>query len=191
MRITVYLGSRFGADPKYREKAAELGRWIGEHGHTLVYGGGSVGLMGVLADSVLESGGRVIGVIPRFFVDDEQQHTGLDELRLVETMSERKALMIELGEFFIAFPGGIGTLEEISEVMTRRKLGLGGEEYVLYNLDGFYDSLKSLLQKMVEEDFLKASALGEVRFSDSIGQIAACAEAAQNRDGPAYTGSLR
>ncbi len=120
MNITVYLGSEYGVNPLYIEKAAELGRWIGSNGHSLVYGGGNVGLMGVLADNVLASGGKVIGVIPDFFIEIEQQHNGLTELEVVPSMSERKKRMVELGDFFIAFPGGIGTLEEISEIMTRK-----------------------------------------------------------------------
>lgn len=171
MNITVYLGSEYGDNPIYKEKAAELGRWIGLNGHSLVYGGGNVGLMGVLADNVLASGGKVIGIIPDFFIEVEQQHNGLTELEVVSSMSERKRRMVELGDFFIAFPGGIGTLEEITEIMTRKKLHIGTEEYVFYNLDGYYDYLREMLDKMCREGFLSESARNQIPFVSDIEQL--------------------
>ncbi len=171
MNITVYLGSEYGVNPVYKEKAAELGRWIGSNGHSLVYGGGNVGLMGVLADSVLASGGKVIGVIPDFFIEIEQQHDGLTELEVVSSMSERKRRMVELGDFFIAFPGGIGTLEEIAEIMTRKKLHIGSEDYVFYNIDGYYDCMRNLLDKMCSEGFLSENARSQVLFVSDFEQL--------------------
>ena len=117
MHITVYLGASRGNDPALERAVRELGRWIGTSGNALVYGGSKTGLMGCLARSVLEAGGQVTGVEPQFFIDAGFLHDGLTELIVTKTMSERKAKMIELGEAFIAFPGGTGTLEEISEIM--------------------------------------------------------------------------
>jgi len=118
MKITVYLGASEGNDPALKTAVQELGRWIGQSGNALVYGGSRSGLMGLLADSVLAAGGQVTGVEPRFFVEQELQHNGLTELIVTENMAQRKAKMIELGDAFVAFPGGTGTLEEIAEVMS-------------------------------------------------------------------------
>ena len=119
MNITVYLGANEGNDPALREAVQELGTWIGSSGNALVYGGSRSGLMGAIADSVLRSGGEVTGVEPRCFIESEFQHDGLTELIVTEDMAERKRKMIELGDAFIAFPGGTGTLEEVSEVVSK------------------------------------------------------------------------
>ena len=126
MNITVYLGANAGNDPALAQATAELGRWIGESGNTLVYGGSESGLMGVLAKSALAAGGKAIGVEPQFFIDEGYEFDGLTELIVTRDMSERKAKMIELGEAFIALPGGTGTLEEIAEVDERVVLGIEG-----------------------------------------------------------------
>ncbi len=118
MNIVVYLGANFGNDPALCEAVRELGAWIGASGNSLVYGGSRSGLMGVIADSVLDNGGAVTGVEPQFFIDEGYQHEGLTSLIITKDMTERKAKMIELGDAFIAFPGGTGTLEEIAEVMS-------------------------------------------------------------------------
>ena len=117
MNITVYLGAFEGNDPALADEVKKLGTWIGESGHSLIYGGSKSGLMGVIAESVLEAGGDVTGVEPQFFVDAELQYDEITKLIVTENMEERKTKMIELGDAFIAFPGGTGTLEEISEVM--------------------------------------------------------------------------
>ena len=122
MNITVYLGASEGSDPRLREAVEELGAWIGASGNALVYGGSKSGLMGAIADSVLKAGGEVTGVEPRFFVEHELQHNGLTRLIVTEDMTQRKSKMIELGDAFIAFPGGTGTLEEITEVMSKVSL---------------------------------------------------------------------
>ena len=119
MNITVYLGASEGSDPRLREAVEELGAWIGASGNALVYGGSKSGLMGAIADSVLKAGGEVTGVEPRFFVEHELQHNGLTRLIVTEDMTQRKSKMIELGDAFIAFPGGTGTLEEIAEVISK------------------------------------------------------------------------
>ena len=171
MNITVYLGSSPGKDPKYREAAAELGAWIGAHGHRLVYGGSAIGLMGALADAVLKAGGEVIGVEPRFFIESALQHDGITELIAVDTMLERKAKMIELGDAFLAFPGGTGTLEEIAEIMSRVKLGLGDEPCLLYDLDGYYRSLRQLLADMEGEGFLAPGDREKFRFIRNLDEL--------------------
>ncbi len=171
MRITVYLGADDGKNARYQEAVRELGRWIGEQGHSLIYGGSRTGLMGRLADSVLECGGEVIGVEPRFFVEQEVQHEGLTQLIVTENMSERKAKMIELGDAFIAFPGGTGTLEEISEIMSRIALGRLDAPCILYNLYGYYEGLKQQLQHMIEEGFSTPERQAGIRFADSLTEI--------------------
>jgi len=125
MNITVYLGASLGTDPALPQAVQQLGRWIGESGNALVYGGSKSGLMGILADSVLAAGGRVTGVEPKCFLDAELQHEGLTELIVTEDMPARKTKMIELGDAFIAFPGGTGTLEEITEVISKLSLAAG------------------------------------------------------------------
>lgn len=149
MNITVYLGASEGNDPNLKKAVQELGTWIGESGNALIYGGSKSGLMGAIADSVLRAGGKVTGVEPQFFMESEVQHDGLTELIVTKDMTERKRKMIELGDAFIAFPGGTGTLEEISEVMSMVSLKHLQAPCILYNLNGYYDSLKALLNHMI------------------------------------------
>ena len=150
MNITVYLGSAMGSDPKYLREVIRLGTWIGRSGHRLIYGGSRIGLMGELAEAVLQAGGEVIGVEPGFFVDSCLQHDGINELIVTDTMAERKAIMIERGDAYIAFPGGTGTLEEIAEVMSKVSLGHLNKPCILYNLNGYYDGLKAQLAHMID-----------------------------------------
>ena len=150
MNITVYLGALEGNDKALKDSVIELGKWIGESGNDLVYGGSDSGLMGVIASSVLSSGGKVTGVEPQFFIDAELQYDGLTELIVTKDMSERKNKMIELGDAFIAFPGGTGTLEEIAEIMSKVSLGHLDAPCILYNLNGYYDGLKALLSHMID-----------------------------------------
>ena len=149
MNITVYLGAFEGNDPVLKKAVWELGTWIGQSGNALVYGGSKSGLMGEIAESVLQAGGKVTGVEPQFFVEQVLQHEGLTELIVTKDMTERKAKMIELGDAFIAFPGGTGTLEEISEIMSKVSLNQISAPCILYNLNGYYDSLKKLLHHMI------------------------------------------
>lgn len=137
MNITVYLGANPGNRPEYARYAYELGQWIAGHGHTLIYGGSRTGLMGKLADGALEQGGRVIGVEPRFFMEKELQHQGLTELIVTENMAQRKKKMLELGDLFLAFPGGIGTLEEISEIMSLNKLDMVPKPFAFLDYEGY------------------------------------------------------
>ena len=134
MNITVYLGANEGNDPSLRKAVRELGTWIGESGNRLVYGGSKSGLMGEIAESVLQAGGEVIGVEPQFFIDMEYQYDAITELIVTKDMTERKTKMIELGDVFIAFPGGTGTLEEIAEVMSKVSLKHLEAPCILYNL---------------------------------------------------------
>ena len=154
-RLCVYCGSAAGQDPVYAEAARELGLAIAQRGMSLVYGGGHVGLMGIFADAVLAAGAKVTGVIPTALMDSEVGHTQLTELRVVKDMHERKALMAELADGFVALPGGIGTLEELFEVMTWLQLGYHRKPVGLLNTQGFYDDLLRMLNKQRDTGFLK------------------------------------
>ena len=171
--ITVYLGACEGNDPIFREKIIELGEWIGNNGHTLVYGGSKCGLMGLVAESAMRKGGKAIGVEPQFFVDECKQLDTLTELIVTQDMSERKAKMIELGDVFIAFPGGTGTLEEITEVMSKVALWQTECPCILYNLNGFYDHLKALLDLMVAKEFSSPDRLEGICFVENLEEIEA------------------
>lgn len=154
-RICVFCGSSPGARPVYREAAVALGRALVEARLGLVYGGASVGLMGALADTVLKLGGEVIGVIPRLLIRLEVEHTGLADLRVVDTMHERKAMMAGLADGFIALPGGIGTLEELFEAWTWGQLGAHGKPCGLLDVGGYYTGLGQFIEHMVQERFLQ------------------------------------
>jgi uncharacterized protein (TIGR00730 family) len=156
-RLCVFCGSSLGRRPDYASATRTFGRHLTSLGIGLVYGGASVGLMGALADRVLETGGEVIGVIPRALVEREIAHTGLSDLRVVETMHERKALMAELSDGFVALPGGAGTLEELFEVWTWAQLGLHRKPCGLLNVSGYYDELGVFLANSVAEGFLRPS----------------------------------
>jgi uncharacterized protein (TIGR00730 family) len=153
-RICVYAGSNAGSDPAYAAAAQALGRALAARGTGLVYGGGRVGLMGEVADAALGAGGEAIGVIPEALFDRELGHRGLTELRVVATMHERKALMAELADGFVALPGGIGTLEELVEVLTWSQLGIHAKPCGVLDASGFYSGLRAFLDHMVAEGFL-------------------------------------
>ena len=153
--VCVYCGSSFGAKPAYAEATKQLAIALAERNLRVVYGGASAGLMGLLADTVLENGGEVEGVIPRVLVEREVAHRGLTELHVVESMHERKAKMAELSDGFIALPGGIGTLEELIEVYTWSYLGIHDKPLGLVNTDGYYDGLTAFLDHSVSEGFLR------------------------------------
>ena len=171
MNITVYLGANLGNDPALPQAVQQLGRWIGESGNALVYGGSKSGLMGLLADSVLAAGGRVTGVEPKCFLDAELQHEGLTELIVTEDIPARKTKMIELGDAFIAFPGGTGTLEEITEVMSKVSLKHLDAPCILYNLNNYYDSLKALLDHMIETGLSTPARQKGIYFARSLAEI--------------------
>lgn len=171
MNITVYLGASLGNDPTFAQKIKELGTWIGEAGHRLIYGGSRVGLMGLLAQSTLDAGGEVIGVEPQMFVDAEAQHDGITELIVTPDMPARKQKMIELGDAFIAFPGGTGTLEEISEIISLTSLDLLDAPCILYNLDGYYDGLAALLKVMIDKALSDTRRQRKVHFAKDLEEI--------------------
>ena len=166
MNITVYLGANEGNDPALRAAVQELGTWIGTSGNALVYGGSRSGLMGAIADSVLRS-----GVEPRCFIESEFQHDGLTELIVTEDMAERKRKMIELGDAFIAFPGGTGTLEEIAEVMSKVSLKHLDAPCILYNLNGYYRALQALLEQMIEKGLSSEERQEGIYFADNLEEI--------------------
>jgi uncharacterized protein (TIGR00730 family) len=153
--VCVYCGSSFGAHPAYLEATQTLARTFAKQGIRVVYGGASVGLMGALADATLEAGGQVVGVIPQQLVDREIAHKGLTELHVVSTMHERKALMAQLSDAFVALPGGAGTLEELIEIYTWSQLGLHAKPMGVVNVHGYYDGLAALLDHAVQEGFLR------------------------------------
>jgi uncharacterized protein (TIGR00730 family) len=153
--VCVFCGSSSGNDPAYAEAARTLGRTLAERGITLVYGGGHVGLMGVVADAALGAGGEAIGIMPKALVEREIGHTGLTKLHVVSSMHERKAMMSELSEGFVALPGGNGTLEEFFEVLTWAQLGEHDKPCGLLNVAGYYDPLLAVFDRMVDRDFLR------------------------------------
>lgn len=171
MNITVYLGASEGNDPSLRKAVEELGTWIGSSGNALVYGGSRAGLMGAVADSVLKAGGEVTGVTPEFFILNEIKHDGLTKLIVTRDMSERKTKMIELGDAFIAFPGGTGTLEEIAEVMSKVSLKHLNAPCILYNLNGYYDDLKALLDRMIEKGLSSKDRQEGIYFAENLEDI--------------------
>jgi len=154
-RICVYCGSSPGRLPEYAEAATALANELTSRDIGLVYGGASVGIMGVVADAVLGNGGEVIGIMPQSLVDKEIAHSGLTELKATDSMHERKAMMAELSDGFIALPGGIGTLEELFEVLTWSQLGFHQKPCALLNVNGYYDGLAQFLDHTVTEQFVK------------------------------------
>ena len=171
MNITVYLGAFEGNDRTLSDAVKELGTWIGKSGNSLVYGGSKSGLMGLIADSVLNSGGQVIGFEPQFFIDEGFQHEGLTKLIVAKDMSERKSKMIEFGSAFIAFPGGTGTLEEISEIMSKVSLKQLDAPCILYNLNNYYDGLKDLLEHMIDMGLSTKERQNVIYFVNNLNQI--------------------
>jgi uncharacterized protein (TIGR00730 family) len=153
--VTVFCGSSAGARPEFVHAARHLGRLLAERGLRLVYGGARVGTMGAIADAVLHAGGRVTGVIPRALVEREIAHTGIDDLRVVETMHERKAQMAGLGDAFLALPGGLGTLEELFEIWTWGMLGIHHKPLGLLDVGGYYAPLASFLDHAAHEGFIR------------------------------------
>ena len=170
-RVCVFSGSSPGQHPAHRRAASEIGSLLAREGVGLVYGGASVGLMGAVADAARRAGGEVIGVIPRSLVEREVAHTGLDDLRVVGSMHERKALMAELSDAFVALPGGIGTLEEIFEVWTWGQLGSHAKPCALLNTRGFYDRLLGFLDHVVDEAFLKPTHRGMLIVEEEPGAV--------------------
>ncbi|MCU4579761.1 TIGR00730 family Rossman fold protein [Acinetobacter gyllenbergii] len=177
--ICVFCGSSLGNDPIYQQMAEATGQAIAAQGQTLVYGGGRSGLMGVVANSALQAGGRVIGVIPHALVDRELAHTGLTELHVVNNMHERKTKMAELSDAFVALPGGAGTLEEIFEQWTWSQLGIHQKPCAFLNVVGFYDDLLKMLQGSVERGFSQERFVDKLIVAEQIEDILAAFSAYQ------------
>jgi uncharacterized protein (TIGR00730 family) len=167
MRLCVFCGSKPGDNPAYAEAAAELGRKLSEQKIGLVYGGASVGLMGAIADATLQAGGDAIGVIPQSLVDKEIAHPDLTQMHVVSGMHERKALMADLSDGFIALPGGIGTLEELFEIWTWAQLGMHNKPCVLLNVAGYYNQLIGFLDQMTQAGYLKGSSRSMLRIASN------------------------
>ena len=170
-RVTVFCGSSFGTNEIYKTQAILLGNKLAEENIGLVYGGANVGLMGAVADGVLEKGGEVFGVLPNFLRSKEIAHDHLTELFLVETMHERKTKMNDLCDGVIALPGGFGTLEEFFEMLTWAQLGLHKKPIAILNIDGFYDSLITFIQTTVDKGFLKQVNQDMLIVSDNIEEL--------------------
>ncbi len=172
-RITVFCGSNVGARPEYADAARALGEVLAVRGIELVYGGGNVGLMGTIADAVMVHGGRVTGVIPRHLMDRELGHRGITDLRVVESMHARKAMMADLADGFIAMPGGFGTFEEFFEIVTWTQLGLHGRPKPcgLFNVAGYYDAMVATIDHAVAEGFVPAAHRGIVSVASEPGDL--------------------
>ena len=177
MNITVYLGANEGNDPALKTAVRELGTWIGESGNSLVYGGSKSGLMGELAESVLAAGGTVTGVEPQRFVDEGFLYDAITELIVTPDITERKTKMIELGDAFIAFPGGTGTLDEIAEIMSKVALQDLDAPCILYNLNGYYHGLKILLDQMITMGLSSEKKLQGIYFASDLSEIQKILEA--------------
>ncbi|WP_112261588.1 TIGR00730 family Rossman fold protein [Lentzea terrae] len=170
MRVGVFCGSSAGR-VRHMEVAAQVGRVLAEQGVGVVYGGGRIGTMGAVADGALSAGGSVIGVIPRHMIEWEIAHDGLTELHVVDTMHERKALMADLSDAFVALPGGAGTLDELFEIWTWAQLDLHAKPIGLLNLDGYYDHLLAMIDHMVSEGFLKPAYREMVLVDDDLDRL--------------------
>jgi uncharacterized protein (TIGR00730 family) len=168
-RLAVYCGSSMGTDPAFAETARALGREMAARDIALVYGGGRLGLMGVVADAVLGAGGKAYGVIPQALIDLEVAHTGLTELHIVANMHERKAMMTDLTDAFVAIPGGIGTLDELFEAWTWNALGYHAKPFALLNVHGFWDSMIGFLDHVTMSGFMSPARRAQLLVADEIG----------------------
>jgi uncharacterized protein (TIGR00730 family) len=186
VRICVFCGSSLGCDPRYADQAAALGRELVSRGADLVFGGGSVGLMGVVADAVLASGGAVTGVIPHGLAARELAHRRVADMRIVPTMHARKALMADLADGFVALPGGIGTLEELFEIVTWRQLGIHRKPVGVLNVGGYYDPLVALFDHAVAGGFVPARSRGLVIVDEDPARLLDRMAAYDAPPGPAW-----
>jgi uncharacterized protein (TIGR00730 family) len=169
--ICVYCGSRNGISPIYTQVAQEVGHWIGSHQGQLVYGGGENGLMGLVAKSTMEAGGRVVGIIPTALQTKEKPRIACDELHVVDTMHERKQMMAERADVFIALPGGIGTFEEFFEIWTWRQLGYHDKPIGLLNTEGYYDGLLAFAKSSVEQGFLSDAQMSLIKTASQASEL--------------------
>lgn len=178
MNIAVYCGSAFGSDAAHAEAARKLGRWIGENGHTLVYGGSNTGLMGETANAAMAAGGRVVGVLPDVKLIHERRHPSIAEYIYTSNMSERKQKMMELSDAFIALPGGLGTLDELSDVLCLNRLGVFRKPIALVNTHGFYEPVRQFLLNAIDCGYLGGEEMDSLRITDDLSEIEAFLSAA-------------
>lgn len=179
--LCVFCGSRAGTRASYREAALALGKAMARHGVRLVYGGGRVGLMGIVADAVRDSGGHATGVIPRFLMEREVGHDGLDEFIVTGSMHARKLRMFELSDAFIALPGGLGTLDEMIEIVTWRQLGHHEKPVCLLDVDGYWSSFRTVVERAIEEGFASPSCRDLIEFHDNPDHLVAACTARLSR----------
>ena len=171
LNIVVYCGASAGSQLAYQQAAVELGNWLAAAGHTLVYGGSKIGLMGTLADTVLADGGQAIGVLPTFLKDKEIAHPKLSALYVVDTMAERKQKMLALSDACLALPGGVGTLEEIIEAISWARVGQNDRPCIFFDAADYYQTLRLFFDQMVTEEFLSASDRAQIYFAGSTAEI--------------------
>lgn len=171
MRIAVYCGAHLGGDPAFQVAAVALGHWIVEQDYELVYGGSKLGLMGIIADSVLDKGGTVIGVMPEFLQNRERIHPRISQMITVADMTERKKAMLAASDVCLALPGGVGTLEEISEAYSWARIGQNDQPCIFFNVNHYYDPLQNFFDQMVEQAFLSKEDRSLALFSDSLSEI--------------------
>lgn len=169
--MTVYCGATYGSHPVYEKEAYEFGKNMALNNIKLIYGGGALGLMGIIANGVIDHGGEVTGVMPRFLTERELAHPKVEDMRIVETMHERKALMEELGEAIVALPGGAGTLEELFEVFTWGQIGLHQKPMGLLNIENFFDDLTQLFEKLVHTGFLEERYMSQIYIGTSLDDL--------------------
>ena len=171
--LTVFCGSKLGKNPAFEQMAIALGSWFADEQITLIYGGGNKGLMGATANACLANGGKVIGIMPKLLLEWEAQHTGLTELIVTETMHERKLLLYDKGDAAIVLPGGLGTFDELFEMLVWNNLSIHDKKIVLYNFEGFYDPLVAMISKMEEEDFLYERSRYRLHICNTLEEIKA------------------
>ncbi len=169
--LCVYCGSRPGTDPAFADTARAVGQWIGEHGGQLVYGGGRNGLMGMVADATMAAGGQAVGIIPKALVEREWAHNGCTELHVVDNMHERKRLMADKADAFLALPGGIGTFEEFFEVWAWRQLGYHDKPVGLLNVAGYYDGLMAFMRTGLEQQFMSSAQMDLIRVDSDAARL--------------------
>lgn len=185
MNITVYCGAHEGNDPEFLKRAEELGRWMADNGHRLIFGGGKDGMMGAISRALVKGGGELVGVTPKFFILAEEVRDDLSELVVSEDMASRRYSMMDLGDAFIALPGGMGTLDEISEVMATKRLGLLShteKPVMIYNVNGYYDSFFRFLDDMSDREFCRAEDRYNVIEVKCIEDIARALKGAGRKD---------
>jgi uncharacterized protein (TIGR00730 family) len=169
--VCVFCGSAPGARPSYAQAAEELGIALAHRGITLVYGGGRLGLMGIVAEAALKAGGRVVGVIPRMLIERELAHAKLTQQHVVNTMHERKTLMAEMSDAFVGLPGGMGTFDEMVEIVTWAQLGLHAKPVICANIENYFDKMYAMLDYAVQEQFVTADSRARWRNADSVTRV--------------------